>query len=127
MPEHAGAHWAPDGKHGFEMPTNIQAEVGSHRREIVGRAGGHDVAAAGRRHQDAGVGQVEGAGRPVLRSVGKAHVFKRPDRGLAPFGLTGNADIADHSLPLEVVNLRHKLRANSTGSNDSQDGRRTDV
>jgi len=23
MPEHAGAHWAPDDKHGFEMPTNI--------------------------------------------------------------------------------------------------------
>src|SRR6266478_2320304 len=38
MPEHAGAHWAPDGKHGFEMPTNIQAEVGSHMSSAPGPA-----------------------------------------------------------------------------------------
>jgi len=38
MPEHAGAHWAPDGKHGFEMPTNIQAEVGSHMGSAPGPA-----------------------------------------------------------------------------------------
>src|SRR2546430_8556177 len=38
MPEHAGAHWAPDGKHGFEMPINIQAEIGSHMGSAPGPA-----------------------------------------------------------------------------------------